>query len=68
MKRLNLNYLVSVENLTAGIDIEYFKEGDPLVKMKFTNNEVHYIKCETVEKAIEKAADITMIKGYLILP
>ena len=68
MKRLNLNYLVRVETLTAGSDIGSFKEGDPLVKMKFTNNEVHYIQCETVEEAVKKVADITRMGGYLILP
>jgi len=68
MKRLNLNYLVSVENGIAEIDVGSLKQGDPFVKMKFTNNEVHYIQCETNEEAIKKVADITRMSGFLILP
>jgi len=68
MKRLNLNYLVSVENLTDGINLISIKEGDQVVKMSFTNGESHYIVCETKEDAIKKVDDITRMSGYLILP
>jgi len=72
MKRLNLNYLVSVENSTSEVDIPldagYIKKGTPFVKMSFTNGENHYILLETNEEAIKKVADITRMSGFLILP